>query len=85
MPVKRRGSKARQHRVTPEAVEAFERGDWMGLHRALGLRPWQMSPLDVDPAEEPPNDHGGNPYDKSWSLACELRAELEKAAGEIGT
>jgi len=47
MPVKRRQSKGARHRITPEAVEAFRAGDYSGLHRALGLRPWETSPLPV--------------------------------------
>ena len=112
MPIKRKATKARAHRVTAEAASAFieaQRGRerYIGcirgegcrstsasehcgecrahldahrrLHRALGLRLWQMSPLDAE-ATEPPSHPG---YVESWPLACELRAELEKAAGEI--
>lgn len=39
MPVKRRTSKVRDHRIKPEAVEAYRAGDGRTLHRALGLRP----------------------------------------------
>lgn len=53
MPLKRRLEKTRDHRLTPEAVEAFMAGDWLALHQALGLRPWQASPLDVDPDDRP--------------------------------
>lgn len=74
MPIKRRTPKARDHRVTPAAVEAYRAGDWMGLHRALGLRPWQASPLDV-PMGNPYPD--GSPWAASWPLAAALRAELE--------
>ena len=42
MPVKRkRAIKERLHRITPEAVAAYREGNYMRLHRALGLMPWQ--------------------------------------------
>ena len=79
MPLKRRAPKARQHRVTPEALVAFQAGDRMGLHRALGLKPWQASPLDVSdgPCPWPQNTAGA----ASWPLARWLRAELLNALG----
>jgi len=75
MPVKRRAHKARPHRITPEAIDAFRAGDRLTLHRALGLRPWQASPLDADTDEAPwpPGTVGA----ASWPLARGLRAELE--------
>ena len=83
MPIKRRAAKVREHRITPEAVEAYRTGDSRALHRALGLPPYMPSPLHVSP-EHPcpwPKGSGGA---MSWPLALELRAELEKAAEEIG-
>ena len=87
MPVKRRLSKERPHRITPEAVEAFEAGDYMALHRALGLAPWEASPLPasitplgVDPkGPKQWGDSQGNI--ESWSQAVELQRELQAAAG----
>jgi hypothetical protein len=38
------------HRITPAAVQAFRRGDALRLHEVLGLKRWQVSPLDVDVA-----------------------------------
>lgn len=73
MPVKRRASKHREHRITPEAVEAFRAGDYTALHRALNLRPWEDSPLDVD--FDPPPDWAND----SWPQAVELRRELMEA------
>lgn len=74
MPVKRRAAKLRQFRLTPEAVEAYRKGDFAGLHLALGLPPWAPSPLDY-------NDPG--PFStfraKLWKQSRELRAELEAA------
>lgn len=77
MPVKRRIAKGRTHRVTPEAVAAFRDGDHAGLHRALGLRPWQVSPLDVDGGPSPWS--AGSAGGMTWAHAQELRNELEKA------
>ena len=78
MPLKRRSAKSRPHRVTPEAITAFVAGDAMRLHRLLGLRPWQPSPLAVDAGRAPAPD--GTAWAASWSLAVELQRELQAAA-----
>jgi hypothetical protein len=78
MPTKRRIAKGRDNRITPEALAAFAAGDWMGLHQALGLRPWQPSPLDtVTP--QPPAYARHRPLADAWPLAFELRCKLEAA------
>ena len=84
MPIKRRSSKAMKHRITPDAIEAFIAGDYLALHRALGLAPWEPSPLPaasialgVDPDDPPPMD--GTAWALSWPLAVELQRELQKA------
>ena len=83
MPVKMRAAKDRQRRITPEAVEAYKAGDYMRLHRALGLMPWECSPLpdevhghgvDQGPCPSYCNELHG------WEHAQELQRELEKAA-----
>ena len=76
MPTKRRIAKGRDNRITPEAVAAFATGDWMELHRALGLKPWQPSPLDTDTPEPPPHAQKG-PWAEAWPLAFDLRGKLE--------
>jgi hypothetical protein len=82
MPVKRRLSKGRAHRITAEAVEAYKAGDYLGLHRALELRPWEVSPLplSVTPLgcdqDERPDD---SPWNDSWEQAQELQRALEEA------
>ena len=48
MPVKKRTAKGRLHRITSEAVAAYIARDFTGLHRALGLMPWQPSPLPLE-------------------------------------
>ena len=32
-------NRARRRKITPEAVEAYRAGDYMRLHKALGLMP----------------------------------------------
>lgn len=85
MPVKRRNAKGRRHRITPEAIAAYRARDYMGLHQALGLRPWEISPLplevealgvDQNPPPEP-RQYGGW-YD-TWEQAQELQRLLEEA------
>lgn len=79
MPTKRRAAKGRTHRITRDALAAFQAGDAIALHRALGLRPWQPSPLDaVTP--EPPLDIRGGPWAESWPLAFDLRGKLDVKA-----
>lgn len=77
MPAKRRTPKNREHAITPEAIDAFRKGDRVSLHRALGLKPWQHSPLDVGGSERP---EWIDPAD--WALQRSLRTELE--AGHAG-
>jgi hypothetical protein len=81
MPVKARTAKARRHRITPAAVEAFRAGDERALHRALDLRPWQPSPLEADADAPPTWSRPGTPWHDAWALVRGLRLELEAAAG----
>ena len=89
MPIKRRNTKGRMHRITPEAVDAFVAGDYLELHLALALAPWQSSPLPqavcalgVDPKRPPVQN--GTAYAETWQLAVELQRELQAAAGNGG-
>ena len=75
MPTKRRVAKGREHRITRAALEAFTAQDMLGLHRALGLRPWQPSPLDADTPEPPA--WAGTLWADGWGLAHDLRGKLE--------
>jgi hypothetical protein len=69
---------ARTGNITPDAVAAFQGGDRTGLHRELGLKPWQPSPLDVNGAcPWPPGSAGQD----TWDEAIALRAELETFQG----
>ena len=87
MPVKRRASKTRHHRITPAAVEAFVAGDYHALHNALNLPIWHPSPLPlaiddlgVDP-DDPPGEALGCAWSEGWPLAVELQRELQAAVG----
>lgn len=80
MPTKRRKIAPTRHDIRPEAIEAWRRGDWMELHRSLGLRPWECSPLDA--IGEPPAN--GTAYATSWPRAVELRRELIELADQLG-
>lgn len=77
MPVKKRGEKARPHPITPEAVAAYQRGDDRALRMLLNLKPWHLSPLDVDAGDSP--YPAGTAGAESYGLALELRDELEAA------
>jgi hypothetical protein len=78
MPVKQRQAKVRANRITTDAVAAFSIGDHMGLQRALGLKPWQPSPFDID-GPAPPVWATGTAWAASWDAVADLRKELETA------
>jgi hypothetical protein len=64
-------------RVTAEAVVAYRERDHVALRRALRLKRWEASPLDVGPDG---CAHGlGTAFVQSWPQALELRAELDRA------
>lgn len=84
MPAKRRHSKRRDMVITPEAVAIFKAGKdldplsaegsrlaWQ-LHRAVGLKPWNVPPLWVG------EDDVGGGSDQSDMI--EIRRELDEAA-----
>jgi hypothetical protein len=49
MPTTRRRIKRPMTTVlTPEAIECWRIGDFHGLNRALGVKPWDISPFDGD-------------------------------------
>ncbi len=88
MPTKRRRTiRSTKGRITAEAVEAFEAGDFHALHSALGLGPWEPSPLPesieplgVDPDNPPRAD--GTCWAEAWPKVVELQRELQAAAGK---
>lgn len=73
-----RGEVLREPEVTPEAIAAYREGRGGDLHVALGLKPWEISPLRVDEIPEPSHDTDIT-FLQSWWLADALREELEKA------
>jgi hypothetical protein len=84
MPVKKRSAKAKRFKINHEVVDAYREGDFRALHRLLGLRPWEMSPLPnhplgCDPMEPPPIVGDGNLFSQSWQQAVELQREIEAA------
>ncbi len=79
MPAKRTKAKQRQARITPEAVAAYRERDWLTLHRLLGLKPWEASPIDATGDSPWPTGSAG---ERTWDKAVRLRAELEAALAE---
>ena len=76
MPTKRtRVNRTPASKITPEAVEAFRAGDHNALHTALGLKPWEINPLEAVGACPYSDNTGGA---KSWPQAQELRRELQR-------
>ena len=82
MPQRRRVPKAKRLRITTEAAQAYRSGDYLLLHRHLGLNPWEASPLDVDYPDQPSPWPEGSGGARSWPQAVQLKAELE--AGSMG-
>lgn len=76
MPIRRRRRKRHAHLITPDAIDAFVASDWHALHAALGLRPWQYSPLDATEKRLEWEDH------RRHTLAWELRQALLAAANQ---
>lgn len=80
MATKRAKRRRPQHvRVAPAAVRHFIRGERLELHRELGLKPWQASPLDVRPATD---TESRTAWGQSLDKAREFREELERWAQE---
>lgn len=83
MPVKRRKDKSRAFKITEAAIDAYREHDFPALHRALGLRPWEMSPLPDHPLgcnpANPPSETDRTLFAKSFPQALELQRELEAA------
>jgi hypothetical protein len=82
-PINRRAAR----RITPEAIDAWKRADFMALHRALGLMPWQPSPLprEIDALGINEDDlsavDADEARDRGWSKALALQKQLLKLAG----
>jgi len=82
MPTKRQRAIRRNagDRITEAAIAAYQARDYDALHRALGLAPWEVSPLpsSVEPLG---CDQGPRPSfwqeHCGWEKAQELQRELE--------
>jgi hypothetical protein len=75
LPTKRtRTPRPLQRRITPDAIEAFKAGDALALERALGIKPWEVNPLDASGPAPDWEDAA------SWAEATALREALEEAA-----
>jgi hypothetical protein len=48
MPTNRRRFDRTRRHITPEAVDAWMRADYMTLHIVLDLHPWETSPLPIE-------------------------------------
>ncbi len=81
MPVKRRAGKVHERAITPEAVAAFKAGDWLALHAALRLHPWECNPLDANagPSPWPPGCAGSISWPEAQRLRREIRREIREA------
>ena len=63
-------------RITPAAIEAYRAGDASALHRALGLKPWEASPLRVEGDGSWRDD--GTIWTASLPQAAALRKQLKE-------
>jgi hypothetical protein len=77
MPAKRRLAKKRANAITAEAVAAFRERDQATLHRALGLKPWEPSPLVLDCLNEECPWSPGTAAAAAWPKVRDLLRQLE--------
>lgn len=83
MTTKRKPKDRRQRlRISAEAISAYIAEDFMRLHSALGLKPWETSPLDVSDDDESPHPPGAGGA-LSWPKAQELRRLLVAAVENL--
>jgi hypothetical protein len=80
----RRGGKGR---ITHEGIDAWKRCDFGALHLALGLAPWEQSPLPEEVTalgvseDNPPDPASTTGWDQSYRKAIGLQRALLAAAG----
>ena len=77
---RRRRTRSTKQRITPEAIAAYKADDYGRLHDALGLKPWEFSPLWAR-GENPPEGEGEHRA-KLWLDAKAWRDELERAIAD---
>ena len=66
-------SSTRGHR---KAQDADQRGDYIGLHRAVGLKPWEPSPFDIPVGNPYPK---GRQWEQAWETVTGLSGLLAEA------
>ena len=72
---------------SPAIIDAWRKAD-LGLHAALGLAPWEFSPLPEEfgayglPFEQPPAN--GLAVTESWTAIKALQIRLYEVAGKPG-
>jgi hypothetical protein len=84
----RRRAGARKRNIKPLAIEAWKAGDYIALHQALGLAPWEASPLPTSVCVLGCH-HGERPSwindaVVNWDQALDLQDRLYEIAGEPG-
>ena len=93
MPVKRRASKARTHRITPEVIAAFKARDVWRLHKALGLHFAEYSPFlrsevggyGIPPVPEPSGERLIlQTRDQAIELRRQILAAIREAEADAG-
>jgi hypothetical protein len=81
----RRGGK--RGRITPEAIAAWQAADYSALHAALGLKPWEPSPLPAEitalgvTQDEEPIGDSTRLWNDALPKAQALQRELLAVAG----
>jgi hypothetical protein len=84
MPTNRRRFDRTRRHITPEAVDAWVRADYMALHITLGLHPWETSPLPIEITPLGVNEDQIDPDDSRYQedlKALKLQREFLTIAG----
>jgi len=73
-------NRSARRRLTPEVIAAWKAGDESALHRALGLFPWDQSPLprEIEPLGV---DQADVSTDPGYQNVMRLQWALLKVAG----
>jgi hypothetical protein len=84
MPTNRRRFDRTRRHITPEAIDAWMRADYMALHIVLDLHPWETSPLPIEitplGVSEDLIDSDGSRYQEDLK-ALKLQREFLTIAG----
>jgi hypothetical protein len=80
MPTKRRKIAPQPTaRLTSVAIECWRKGDYWGLHGALGLKIWSMPEWGCDPPVDPPPAWPASMAE--YEHICEMQKQLIEFAG----